>query len=261
MASPILVVDDNSELLKVLTQLFESAGYSVLAAARGKQAADLALVNPPAVAILDMLLPDMTGYTLADVLRRQLPGLPLIFITGVFKAGRHALEARQKYSVLGYFEKPVDSLKLLDTVARAVPRQTPGEAANDDSFEVEVDVDFQEETPSTDTLNLSGPIKLTDRHHRSTEVSGVDLTARPIGATELGPVRSPAQSSSGSSGPRRGASLEHRRGELKDNLPSLITAFYLAQETGELGLQRGKAKKVIYFERGRPVHAIFSALC
>jgi len=255
MTSPILVVDDNQELLKVLTQLFESAGYSVLAAPRGKQAADLALANPPAVAILDVLLPDMTGYTLADVLRRQLPRLPLIFITGVFKAGRHAIEARQKYSVLGYFEKPFDSQKLLDTVAKVLPPQAPSEAATDDSFEVELDVDYQEETPSTDTLKLTGPIKLTDRYHRSTEVSGADLIARPIRATELGPVRSTAQPSSGSPVSRRSVSLEHRSGELKNNLPSLITAFYIAQETGELGAQRGKTKKVIYFERGQPVHA------
>jgi len=255
MASPILVVDDNQELLKVLTQLFETAGYSVLAAARGKQAADLALVNPPAVAILDILLPDMTGYTLADVLRRQLPGLPLIFITGVFKAGKHALEARQKYSVHGYFEKPFDSQKLLDTVAKILPPPSPVQAVNGDLFEVELDVDYQEEIPLTEALKLTGPIKLTDRLRRKTEVAGADLTARPITAAELGPVRSPARRSTHSLVSPRGASLEQRSGDLKDNLPSLITAFYIAQETGELGVQRGKAKKVIYFEKGQPVHA------
>src|SRR5439155_13153124 len=47
-----------------------------------------------------------------------------------------------------------------------------------------------------------------------------------------------------------------RRGEMKDNLPSLITAFYLSRETGELGVQRGKVKKVVYFEKGQPVFAL-----
>jgi hypothetical protein len=47
-----------------------------------------------------------------------------------------------------------------------------------------------------------------------------------------------------------------RTGQLGDNLPGLITAFYLAKETGELGVQRGKVKKVIYFEGGNPVFAL-----
>jgi hypothetical protein len=47
-----------------------------------------------------------------------------------------------------------------------------------------------------------------------------------------------------------------RRGELKDNLPSLINAFYQSQETGELGVHRGKVKKVVYFEKGQPVFAL-----
>ena len=51
-----------------------------------------------------------------------------------------------------------------------------------------------------------------------------------------------------------------RRGELKDNLPALITAFYLSRETGELGIQRGKVKKVVYFENGTPVFALSNLL-
>src|SRR5206468_5897479 len=47
-----------------------------------------------------------------------------------------------------------------------------------------------------------------------------------------------------------------RRGELKDNLPQLFAAFYQARETGELGLQKGQVKKVVYFESGMPVFAL-----
>ncbi|MBL0276962.1 MAG: DUF4388 domain-containing protein [Anaeromyxobacter sp.] len=45
-------------------------------------------------------------------------------------------------------------------------------------------------------------------------------------------------------------------GRLEDNLPELITAFWLTEQTGELTLQRGKVKKTIYFEGGRPCFAI-----
>src|SRR6185312_7484003 len=51
-----------------------------------------------------------------------------------------------------------------------------------------------------------------------------------------------------------------RQGELRDNLPSLMNAFYLSKETGELGVQRGKVKKVVYFEKGQPVFALSNLL-
>src|SRR5512138_3499420 len=45
-------------------------------------------------------------------------------------------------------------------------------------------------------------------------------------------------------------------GRIAENLPDLITAFYLLQQTGELTLQKGKVKKTFYFDAGRPCFAI-----
>jgi two-component system OmpR family response regulator len=45
-------------------------------------------------------------------------------------------------------------------------------------------------------------------------------------------------------------------GKLEENLPDLITAFHLTRQTGELTLQKGKVKKTIFFEQGRPCFAI-----
>src|SRR4051794_22814536 len=113
MAPKILVVVDNQELLSLLTQLLEDAGYQVLAAGKGKVGLELGRANPPALAIIDILLPDMMGYHLAEQLRKDQPELPLVFVTGVFKGGRHAVEARQKFGATNYFEKPFEAQKLL----------------------------------------------------------------------------------------------------------------------------------------------------
>lgn len=257
MASPILLVDDNQELLKLLVQLFEDAGHQVISAARGRQAIDVCRSQPPALAVLDVLLPDMTGYSLADALRKQNPNLPLIFITGVFKAGRHALDARQKYSVLAYFEKPFDSKKLLEAVAKVIPperRQNP--EPDEDPFHVEMDVDYLEEGPPSDPLELTGRIKLTDLEKGATEIAGKNLTARPMNRDDTGPIRPPAAEATPTAMAPLVFGPKVRRGELRNNLPSLITAFYISNETGELGVQRGRVKKVIYFEKGQPVFAL-----
>ncbi|WP_224361564.1 response regulator [Hyalangium versicolor] len=261
MAPRILVVDDNQELLSLLTQLFEDAGYEVTAASRGRQAVDTAKNQPPAAAVIDILLPDMMGYHLADSLRKEQPQLPLIFITGVFKGGKHAIEARQKYAAAGYFEKPFEAQKLLEAVAKLVPpeKKAPPAAKSQDAFEVELDIDVEEEGPQ-DAMELTGRIKVTGGGNLSAEIRGANLTASPM---QKGPVtvvrppqpgRPPDPVPAGSGGPGQ------RRGELRDNLPSLITAFFLSRETGELGVQRGKVKKVVYFEHGTPVFALSNLL-
>jgi hypothetical protein len=55
---------------------------------------------------------------------------------------------------------------------------------------------------------------------------------------------------------RKAHGLTHTEGKLGDNLPELVTAFWLTQQTGELTLQKGKVKKTIFFEKGRPCFAI-----
>ena len=252
MASPrILVVDDNQELLRLLSQLFEDAGYEVVGAAKGRSGLDLAREKKPQLAVLDILLPDMMGYHLAETLKKEL-AIPVILLTGVFKGGRHSIDAKAKYGVADYFEKPFEAAKLLAAVQKLVPAGEKPKPQPDEAFDVELDIDVEEERPA-DPLMLTGVVRITGENI-SAELKGQPLmagvqapgsSARVRTAPEGHPVHQPAPTAGNA-----------RRGELKDNLPSLITAFYLAQETGELGVQRGKVKKVVYFEHGQPVFAL-----
>jgi CheY-like chemotaxis protein len=260
MAPPkILVVDDNQELLTLLTQIIEDAGYQVMAASKGKLALDAARAGQPQLAILDILLPDMMGYHLADQLRKEHPQLPLIFVTGVFKGGKHALEARQKYGAAGYFEKPFEAVKLIEAISQVVPPEKTAPAAGsiEDAFEVELDVDVDEDQPQ-EAMELTGKIKVTGGGNLTAEIRGENLRASAMAKGQATGMRPPPPTHqvhrpAPASGAQGGAA---RRGDLKDNLPSLITAFYLSRETGELGVQRGKVKKVVYFEKGTPVFAL-----
>lgn len=262
MAPRILVVDDNSELLSLLIQLFEDAGYEVVGASRGKQALEAARDKPPGAAVLDILLPDMMGYQLAEALRREQPQLPLIFITGVFKGGKHALEARQKYAA-SYFEKPFEASKLLEAVQKLLPVEKPAPppaASAQQAFEVELDIDVEEEEGPQDALELTGRIKLTGSDNLSAEIRGANLTASPMTRGPQTMVRTTPPEGPRMPPPAAVGGPNSRRGELRDNLPALITAFYLSRETGELGVQRGKVKKVVYFEHGAPVFALSNLL-
>src|SRR5690606_33837545 len=268
MPPKILVVDDNQELLGLLTQLFEEAGYAVVAASRGRQALEFARGAEIRLAVLDVLLPDMMGYQLAEQLRKEQPELPLIFITGVFRGGRHALEARNRHRALEYFEKPFDFQKLLETVGKVVPPDVnAGQAASDaqDEFEVELDIDIDE--GPQDAMELTGRIKVSGGDNLTAEMRGANLLAGPLPASQ-GPLIRAVPPSRLTPPPRptpppaapEAAARRSRRRELPDNLPSLISAFYVARETGELGVQRGKVKKVVFFEEGMPVFAMSNLL-
>ncbi|MHB8877117.1 MAG: DUF4388 domain-containing protein [Myxococcaceae bacterium] len=256
MPPNLLLVDDNQELLTLLTQMFEDAGYQVTATGKGKLALELGRSTKPSCAVIDILLPDMMGFHLVEALRKVDPKLPVIFITGVFKGGKQANEAKMKYGSVDYFEKPFEAQKLLEAVMRLVPGEKKQQAQSiEDAFEVELDIDVEEEEPQ-DAMELTGRIRVTSSDNISAELRGAPLTAMATSKGQSGHVRAPRPGHPPDAGPTRSQDPASRRGDLQDNLPALITAFYQSGQSGELGVQRNKVKKVVYFEKGQPIFAM-----
>jgi CheY-like chemotaxis protein len=259
MAPTILVVDDNKELVALLTSLFEEGGYTVIGANKGKTAVEIARSEAPALAVIDVLLPDMMGYHVAEALRQHAPKLILVFMSGVFKGSRHSNEAMTRFPGARYIEKPFDAKALLAEVCTLVP---PPEIPNarpsasmvrPSDFNVELDIDVEDD--EQEAMELTGRIKVTGGGNITAELQGAALTATKH---QSGPVHGSRPLSSSGSGVVAIPSTDRpsRQGRLQDNLPGLISAFYLAKETGELYCQKGKVKKVVYFEAGNPVFAL-----
>ena len=270
MSAPrILVVDDNPELLTLLSSAFEEAGYSVLTAPRGRTALDLARKEKPVLAVIDILLPDLMGYDVAEALKRL--RVPFIFMSGVHKGGKASTMALDRYGALAFFEKPFDRRKLLDAVRKAAPgaARAPAELA----FDVESDPQVAEAAEAmqltaridlkSGSLQGTSPLQLKPMNREQVarmREKGASPASRPIRADRVntGPI---------SRGSERDPLLQPmvekegiRRGDLKDNLPHLLAAFYNAKETGELGLMKGQVKKIIFFESGFPVFALSNLL-
>ena len=270
MSAPrILVVDDNPELLTLLSSAFEEAGYSVLTAPRGRTALDLARKEKPVLAVIDILLPDLMGYDVAEALKRL--RVPFIFMSGVHKGGKASTMALDRYGALAFFEKPFDRRKLLDAVRKAAPgaARAPAELA----FDVESDPQVAEAAEAmqltaridlkSGSLQGTSPLQLKPMNREQVarmREKGASPASRPIRADRVntGPI---------ARGSERDPLLQPmvekegiRRGDLKDNLPHLLAAFYNAKETGELGLMKGQVKKIIFFESGFPVFALSNLL-
>jgi CheY-like chemotaxis protein len=262
MPPKILLVDDNQELLTLLARLVESEGWIAVPAAKGRVAMEKLAAEKPAAAVVDVLLPDMMGYDVAHGLKNA--GVPFVFMTGVFKGGRAASDARTLHGAAGYFEKPFDARKLMEAMRALLPAPPPTRATpplrrpatEQTDFDVEVAVESDE---PVEAMELTGRVVLTEDGKVSAVLKGDTVTARPMAApARPPPPPAPPRTAAAvreESAARKNA-LERTEGKLEDNLPDLITAFYLTQQTGELTLQKGKVKKTIFFEKGQPCFAI-----
>lgn len=277
MAAKLLIVDDNNELASLLSSVFEEAGYTVIQAHRGREALEKAKAEKPQAAVVDVLLPDIMGYEVAAGLRTM--GIPFVLMSGVFKGGRHSLDAVSHHGAAEYFEKPFELGKLLSVLGKLAPLpSSPSHQSRPAPSDADSDAEVEDENDEGAALELTGRVSVRELPGRvSATLRGERISipvSRPLpqrsSLRPTPPVQRPAAPAAPpvlkpQSAPREAASVipqaptpppGARMGLLRDNLPQLISAFYLAQETGELVLSRGVVRKTVFFEKGAPVFAI-----
>jgi PAS domain S-box-containing protein len=116
----VLIVDDNADAAQALELLLSNAGYDVRTAADADQAFAIVASFAPHLAILDIGLPKMNGYELAQRLRAddRLPGLRLVALTGY---GRERDRERALAAAFDeHLVKPVAPDRLLTVVGELV---------------------------------------------------------------------------------------------------------------------------------------------
>jgi len=77
----LLLVDDDPDLLKLISLRLTSAGYRVRTAASGEAALATMAVTRPALVITDLRMPGMDGLQLFETIHRQHPTMPVIILT------------------------------------------------------------------------------------------------------------------------------------------------------------------------------------
>jgi len=118
MKVDLLVVDDDDELRQTCTRYFERLGYHVEQAANGEQALGLAKNRVFHVAVLDLMMPGMTGIELMEQLRESNIETEIIFVTGEGTI-ETAVEA-MKLGAHDFLTKPVRYKQLTAVVEKAV---------------------------------------------------------------------------------------------------------------------------------------------
>jgi two-component system response regulator GlrR len=114
----ILLVDDDPDLLKLISLRLTSAGYRVRTADSGETALAALAIARPAAVITDLRMPGIDGLALFAAIHRQHPTVPGIILTA-HGTIPDAVSATQR-GVFGFLTKPFDSQELLQKVASAV---------------------------------------------------------------------------------------------------------------------------------------------
>jgi two-component system OmpR family response regulator len=156
----ILVVDDEPNIVDVIAMALRYQGFEVATAATGAEAISQVKAFRPHLVLLDVMLPDMEGFEVAERLGAQRLGVPIIFLTA-----RDSTEDKIRGLTTGgddYVTKPF-SLEELVARIRTVLRRTGAAEAESARLQFE-DLELDEDT--MEVSRAGEPIDLTATEYR-----------------------------------------------------------------------------------------------
>ena len=109
----ILLVEDEPDLVKLLTLRFQAAGYEVMIACDGQQALDLVGQDAPHLIVLDLMLPKVDGYEVCQRLKadQRTQKIPILVLTA--RSTEEELKTALDCGADAVFTKPFDPQTLL----------------------------------------------------------------------------------------------------------------------------------------------------
>jgi two-component system response regulator GlrR len=113
MDQPILIVDDDADILTLMRRTLSGAGYAVVAAPDGEAALAVVAAERPCLVITDMHMPRCDGRALIAHLRHEDPLLPILVVSAVAE--------RPDLDDIPVLAKPFSLATLLATVQQLLP--------------------------------------------------------------------------------------------------------------------------------------------
>jgi FixJ family two-component response regulator len=114
----LILVEDDSSVLRALRRLMLSAGFQVMAFDRPRAVLDSELPKTDACLVVDVHLPEMTGVQLCEILAASGCRLPVIMMTG--HLDRATRELTQRAKAIAVLFKPFTRDSLLEAISEAL---------------------------------------------------------------------------------------------------------------------------------------------
>lgn len=116
MPKKILVIEDNNDIRENTAEILTLAGYTTFTAANGKKGVEAAIREQPDIIICDIMMPELDGYGVLHLLRKNeaTQHVPLIFLTA--KTERSDYRKGMEMGADDYITKPFDEIELLNAI-------------------------------------------------------------------------------------------------------------------------------------------------
>lgn len=112
----ILIIDDNDDIRENTAEILSFGGYRTVTAENGKKGIEVAVKEKPDLIVCDIMMPELDGYGVLHLLRKnpETEGIPLIFLTA--KAERSDLRKGMEMGADDYVTKPFEEVELMNAI-------------------------------------------------------------------------------------------------------------------------------------------------
>jgi len=174
---PVLLVDDDKDLLQLIAMRLSATGYAVTAVASGEAALAALAVARPQVVVTDLRMQGMDGMALFDAIHRDSPSLPVVILTAHGTIPEAVTATRR--GVFSFLTKPFEPKVLLDTVAEAMRISSPPSSGQMEAWRFEI---FTRSSAMEDLLSQARRVATSDASVCIFGASGTgkELLARAI---------------------------------------------------------------------------------
>ena len=117
----ILLIEDNLHVRENTTEILELAGYKVVSACNGTEGVKLAKSNIPDLIICDIMMPELDGYEVLNILKKNpsTASIPFIFLS----AKEENINYKNSIGADAYITKPFDDTNLISTIESCMKKK------------------------------------------------------------------------------------------------------------------------------------------
>lgn len=117
----ILIVDDDKDIVALITTFLREEGYEIITARKGDEAFDLVVEKGPDLALIDGLIPGIHGFDLCKKIKED-AGIQkkpkIVIMSSLYKSRKYKYEAIDDFKADDYLVKPFSKEQLLSIINR-----------------------------------------------------------------------------------------------------------------------------------------------
>jgi CheY-like chemotaxis protein/DNA-directed RNA polymerase subunit RPC12/RpoP len=185
--SYVLVVDDEPVVREFLVHCLEEWGYAAKPAGSADEALDLMVAKPASVVLCDVKMPGHDGLWLAERLRADWPGTPVVMASGIDDL--QTIRQSRDLGAVDYLTKPITPAQLRQVLRRVTATGSEERVMSDDPTAPPPELPPSRESKAEAEYTLESPVRCPACGERMSSVKAIRLVRAQVNFTSTLPRR------------------------------------------------------------------------